>query len=95
MDEFGQAVLGVNRDPVWVEAPRKLGGILATFDIRNLGCRECDDLEVLVTAEKRVEVVEVTARGSHDEYAPFHVHIPLCWLWRGLYRVPLTASTEL
>ena len=66
-DERVELFLGVDGDAVRIELSGQDGRILAAFDVGNLGGREGHDLEVRVVPEVGVEIVEIPARGAHDD----------------------------
>ena len=67
LDQLRHLRLVVDRDALGVQPAGQLGRVLAVVDVRDLRRREGDDLVRFVVAEVRVEVVEVPARGAHDE----------------------------
>ena len=66
-DELVELGLGVDRDALGIELAGQGRGILAAFDVRDLGGGEGDDLVVGIVAEEGVEVVEVAPGGAHDD----------------------------
>jgi len=62
-----QVGLGMDGDALGITRPRQLRRIAAALDVRDLGGGEGHHLGAGVVAEDRVEVVEVAARGSHDD----------------------------
>ena len=71
-DQLWEVAFGVDGDALRVERSGQLGGIQATFDVRDLGGCESHDLVFLVPAEERIEVMEVAACGAHDEGFDWH-----------------------
>ena len=67
-DERLELALRADRDAVGIELSRELRRILAPFDVRDLCRRDRDDLVLLAAAIHEVEVVEVAARRSDDQY---------------------------
>ena len=62
-----------DRDPVGIRVAGELAGVDAAVDVRDLGRREGDDLDVVAAAVDDVEVVEVAARGARD-HDPGRIH---------------------
>ena len=68
-DQAGEAVLGDDRDPLWVARPGERWRVGAVVDAGNLGRREGDHLGLGLVAVDDVEVVEVPPSGPHDHHS--------------------------
>ena len=72
LDQVDKLLLGPDGDPAGVQVTGQLRRIKAPFDVRDLGGSEGHDLVVLVAAEERVEVMEITSGRAHDESFDWH-----------------------
>src|SRR6266511_966884 len=63
-----ELVLCCDGDPGGIEGPGELRRVEASFDVRDLGRREGDDLDVLATSVGDVEVVKVAPRSTGDQH---------------------------
>jgi hypothetical protein len=68
-----ELVLGDDRDPVRVAVAGQGGRVEPALDVRDLRGRERNNLVIGAVAVDEVEVVEVPARGSCNDYpSPAH-----------------------
>ena len=71
-DKLCEPAFGVYGDAVRVSRARQRGRIAALLDMRNLGGRECDHVDVLSVPVTGVEHVKITSRSAHDENSTHH-----------------------
>ena len=74
-DQAHQLGLVVDLDAVRVVRTRERRRVAPVVDERDLGGGERDDVRAGVLAKHGVEVVEVAAGGSHDQYTSGHTRI--------------------
>ncbi len=81
VDELLQLALVVNGNPLRIQLPRQLPGILLAGDVRDLGGGEGDHLVLGVVAEAGVEVMKIAPGGAHDQHANLVSHVVLLVLF--------------